>query len=96
MANSYLKRLADEQIAEFLQRQYPEGDGYSFKILRTTEAVYVLMEHKYSCELNFSFILKEYGSELCSCNKQWMKYLYEIFGEEYKKSYMERCAQIFD
>ena len=52
MKNSYLKRITNGQIAKFLERQYPEDEGYSFEFVRDNVAIYVRIEHKASYELN--------------------------------------------
>lgn len=95
MAKSYVEQLTIEQIEQFLDTQYPEQQGYSYNFFRLNGSIRVHVEQN-SDECSFNFSLREYETDYCNRHKQWIKYLYEVFGEEYKQAYLEYFARIFD
>ncbi len=45
-----------------------------------------------------SFILYDFEvacSHSSSIEQEWIRYLYKVFGEEYKKAYLEECVKVF-
>lgn len=94
MGKSFLERLTDEQVKIFLDRHYPKEEKYSYGFDKNEYTIYVRMDRNHG-DNSFNFSLQEYGTIGCNCHIQWIKYLYEVFGEEYKQAYLDRCAKIF-
>lgn len=95
MAKSFIERLTDEQIRNFLEREYPKREKYSYGFDKRESSIYVRMDKNFG-DNSFNFSLCEYDTIGCNRHAKWIKYLYEIFGEEYKKSYLDCCAEIFN
>lgn len=96
MKRYFMERLTDEQIRDFLDRYYPKADRYLYNFFKSKDGyIYVHIDVNYD-ENTFNITLYDYDSIGCHWHKQWIKYLYEIFGEEYKKAYLEHCAEIFN
>jgi len=95
MAKLFIERLTDEQVRTFLEREYPKKEKYSYSFDRYEGCIYVRIDQNMGdCLFNIS--LCEYDTIGYSRTSRWIKYLYEVFGEEYKKSYLDRCAKIFN
>ena len=96
MKQNFIERLTDEQIRTFLDRHYPKSEKYSYTFFKSKHGyIYVHIDKNYDDQM-FNITLYDYDSNGCHSHKQWIKYLYEIFGEEYKKAYLEQCAEIFN
>ena len=96
MKQNFIERLTDEQIRTFLDRHYPVSVKYSYTFFKSKDGyIYVHIDKNYDDSM-FNITLYDYDSIGCNRHNQWIKYLYEIFGEEYKKAYLERCAEIFN
>jgi len=92
MEKSFIERLTDEQVVAFLERTYADRGTYSYEFSRDKFQIYV-----YTTDRRFSFGLFEYDAKGCSRSRSlWIKYLYEVFGEEYKQAYLDYCAEIFN
>lgn len=97
---SFVDKLSDEQITTFINMLYPSEEGYihvftHFKDLITNKNyIYVTVENS---ETNFIgiFTLGDYSSNLTN-SVQWIKYMKNVFGTEYVRSFLKDCASIFD
>ena len=94
----FIEKLTDKQVKSFLEQQYPPEEGwrYSWHFWNDKN------EQNYSCSLKreqndfVDYIrLEDFLSDGGS-TKAWIKYLYGIFGEEYKQAYVKECLKIFD
>lgn len=94
VVKSFIERLTDEQVKIFLDRHYPKEERYSYGFDKTKDSVYVRMDRSHG-DNSFNFSLEEFDTIGCNCHPQWINYLYEVFGEEYKQAYLDRCAKIF-
>lgn len=91
----FIKRLTDEQIRNFLEEQYPKKDRYSYSFDIWQDNIYVRIDHNFG-DSSFNMSLFDYHTVGLSRPAIWIKYLYEIFGEEYKQAYLNECAKVFD
>lgn len=92
----FVEKLTDKQVKSFLEQQYPPKEGWSYSWHFWND------EQNYSCSLereqnNYvdNIRLEDFFSDGGS-TKAWVKYLYGIFGEEYKQEYVKVCLKIFD
>lgn len=95
MVQSFIERLTDKQVKIFLDKHYPKEEKYSYGFDKDKYDIYVRMDGNHG-DNSFNFSLKEYETIGCNCHTQWIKYLYEVFGEEYKRAYLDQCAKIFE
>lgn len=95
MEKSFIERLTDEQVIAFLERAHPKQGKYSYNLSRNEGFIYVLMKENFG-NSSFNFSLYDYDTIGCNRHTLWIKYLYEVFGEEYKQSYLDYCAKIFN
>ena len=91
---TYLERLTFNQIVDFFERYFPIVDGYSVDFNRNQTIIYGSIKGMYETTINFAF--HDYGALEGNYKKEWVKYLYEMFGEEYKQAYLRHCSSIFD
>lgn len=89
----FVQRLTDEQIREFIERYFPRKDRYSYTV---DKSKYLYVTVDYNNDYDFIFRLYDYDSEGFSKPGEWIKYLYEVFGEEYKKAYLAECEEVFN
>lgn len=96
MQKSFVERLTDKQVMAFLERIYPKKERYSCSIIKSPNYIYVHVDQNMGDSV-FNFTLEDYNSTIGgNKNGLWLKYLYEIFGEEYKKAFIDEVAEIFD
>ncbi len=93
--DTFIERLTDEQIDAFLQSEYPKDKRYSSSFIKNKEYIYVSIDEN-NGDRNFHFTLYDFCVIGCSRSSIWIKYLYQIFGEEYKQAYLADCAKVFD
>ena len=95
MAKSFIERLTDEQIVTFLEKNcFPKIERYSCSLDRQNGYINVRVDKVNTYLLDFE--LRNYDVKVWSGYFEWPKYLYEIFGEEYKKAFLAEVAEIFD
>ena len=63
--------------------------------IKSTENIYVVINRNMGDSM-FNFTLEEFDSIGYRLPEQWLKYLYKIFGDEYKRAYLTECAKIFE
>lgn len=95
MSNLFIKRLTDEQVKTFLEREFPKKEKYSYSFFRDKEHIYVNIDRN-SGDWIFNSTLREYDTIGNISHCSWVNYLYKVFGEEYKKAYLKNCEEIFD
>lgn len=95
MPKSFIERLTDEQIASFLERVFPKKENYECSFRRYPEYIYASAT-KSSGGRIFIFKLYDFDTFDLEDGVKWIKYLYEIFGEEYKQAFLSNIAKIFD
>lgn len=92
----FVERLTEEQVKEFLDEQY---DKDYFKCeFHKSERITGKAEFLNNSDEDDIFWLSDFEVILTisvSMERNWIKYLYKIFGEEYKEAYLAECAKIF-
>lgn len=95
----FIERLTHTQITNFIEELYPKTNGFTFSIYSqcnsNTPCICVSVIHPRN---NFKTIiqLEDFSAHNISNSTNWLKYLQKIFGDEYVKSYIEKCLSIFD
>lgn len=92
---NFIERLTDEQITTFLDEVFPKPEKYVCSYVKTSENVYISIDFNMGDSM-FNFTLEEFDSIGYRLPDQWLKYLYKVFGEEYKQAYLAECAKIFE
>lgn len=88
----FVERLSDEQIMTFLKRRYPD---YTVTVLiRDQDRFYAQI---ISNDPDNDFAWRERFSDFYDqgSGDAWIKYLYSIFGEEYRLAYIKACNKEF-
>ena len=93
MEKTFIQRLTDKQIRAFLDEKYPKAERYSYYFIERGDDIYVSVNYNMG-DSTFNISLREFYT-IGVDKTQWVKYLYSIFGEEYKAAYLKRCEQIF-
>ena len=93
--DTFIERLTDEQIYAFLQNEYPKEKRYSSSFIKSKSYIYVSVDEN-NGDSTIKFSLHDFYTIGCSRPSIWIKYLYRIFGEEYKQAYLADCAKVFD
>ncbi len=94
MSNSFIQRLTDEQIKDFLIKYYPNYKVHNIIRFKEDNSIFVqIAKSQYSNSVGYK--LYNFNSTL-AFPSIWIKYLYSIFGEEYKKAYIDNCLKVFD
>lgn len=90
MPKSFVERLTVEQINNFITEQYPNY-RYNFYMgeLPNSKKRYISV-HIYSENIHKHYMLFDYEAILPN-KTNWFKFLYKVFGEEYKKAYLKVC-----
>lgn len=96
----FVERLTEEQVKDFLDEQYHKFTfGYKFERNKSDKSFFGTVEVLYNSSQWESFYLWDFGGETSrfsfSINVDWIRYLYKIFGEEYKEAYLEYHTKIF-
>ncbi len=95
---SFVQRLSRQQVEEFLSSIYPK-EKYNFSILMTDKKGKFIVASATKIDADFSdipinFRLEDFDAT--SNKESWIKYLYSIFGENYKEAHLEETMSIFD
>lgn len=94
----FVERLTRKQVKDFLKGIYPETlYKYEFNYIEIFKefsvTVYTISN---STEIDH-FTLYDFDVLYITWSRKlWIKYLYKIFGEEYKVAYLAECAKIFE
>ncbi len=92
---NFIERLTDEQLVSFLEEAFPKSEKYVYSYVRSPENIYVVVNQNMG-DCMFNFTLEEFDSIGYRLPDQWLKYLYKVFGEEYKQAYLVECAKVFE
>lgn len=92
---NFIERLTDEQLVSFLDEILPKTEKYVYSYVKSPENIYVVV-NKNMGDCMYNFTLEEFDSIGYRLPDQWLKYLYKVFGEEYKQAYLAECAKIFE
>ena len=95
----FIERLTEQQIKDFLDEQYGKDyfkyefthNNESERIVGTVKCLHDSKEYDsfWLCDFKMKF-----GLSLNS--NDWLRYLYKIFGEEYKEAYLAECTKVFE
>lgn len=93
----FIERLTKEQIKEFAESINSSSKGYevSEPLILKSEIRYSIENTRcdFGCSINVALEDFEARGE---STIMWLKYLYKIFGEEYKEAYLAECAKVFE
>lgn len=90
----FIERLTDEQIKEFANRVH---EGFSFEFTREKNCIsYYITNNRSVWDYSWYEHYTDFGERCDGSSERWLKYLYEIFGEEYKAAYLAECAKVFE
>lgn len=93
----FVERLTEEQVKEFLDEQY-DKDYFKYEF-KKSERITGTAEYLNDSDEFDVFWLSDFEvifTISSSMERNWIKYLYKIFGEEYKEAYLADCAQVFE
>lgn len=93
----FIKRLTEEQVKDFLDKQY-DKDYLKYEFT-PGERITGIVEYLTDNEEFDSFWLSDFEviwSHSSSMKNDWLRYLYKVFGEEYKEAYLAECAKVFE
>lgn len=93
----FVERLTEEQVKEFLDEQY-DKDYFKYEFKKSERITGMAEYLNYSDEFDV-FWLSDFEVILTisvSMERNWIKYLYKIFGEEYKEAYLAECTKVFE
>lgn len=96
--NSFINRLTYVQIQSFLEGLYPITDNYyiSFcQISHSGKSRILAIAYRKDNTSAHNIILDEYHSNIDKPEK-WIKYLTEIFGQEYHRAFLEYGSSIVE
>lgn len=92
---NFIERLTEKQLTRFLGELFPLTENYVYSYVQSPKRILVRV-NKNKGDRIFNFQLEEFGSIGFPRCEQWLRYLYKIFGEEYKQAYLAECAKIFE
>lgn len=98
----FVERLSVAQVKDFLNEIYPEEQCFSYSISMSKCTPYIrVCICNYKTMFNLDIQLKDYDAitiykATISWPHKWLKYLYKVFGEEYKQAYIQECLSVFD
>ena len=97
MVQTFIGKLSDAQINAFFAKNYPKSGGYSYRFKKESDKyIYAHVEQNGMLNYSFNCRLEQFDTVHFERHVQWIRYLYEVFGEEYKQAYLENCAKIFN
>lgn len=95
MTKNFIETLTEKQLNNFLGKLFPRTGDYIvcawFK--HTTK---IIVNVKCKGDRTFRVELEEFAMVGFPGTEQWLKYLYKVFGEEYKQAYLAECAKVFE
>lgn len=92
----FVERLTRKQVKDFLNEIYPEY-RYDFDYDKILEQYHVIVYGMDSNAVINSFSLSDFDVIWTTLkSKYWIKYLYKIFGDEYKEAYLAELAKLFE
>lgn len=96
----FIERLTEEQVKDFLDEQY-DKDYLKYEFIHNKKIGTISGTVKYLHDSDEFDSFWLYDFEVGWCNfstkeNDWIRYLYKIFGEEYKEAYLAECAKVFE
>lgn len=91
----FIERLNKKQVEDFLNEQYNE-DEYDYEFALDKSGKFIMGSVKKNGEPYDTFSLYDF-EVLWSWRiwaDNWMKYLYKVFGEEYKEVCLSKCDSL--
>lgn len=103
MKKVFVLRLDNEQIKDFVERQYPHDKGFRYSFY-TVRADHHLNDFDYirlsvcrnGTAFHESIMLTDFDVLGDICVKAWVKFMYEQFGDEYYEAYKAQVMSIFN
>lgn len=97
---SFVNRLDDKQIENFLDKLYPRSEGFnvSFSLKQkhtSSEKYWAAKIFHFGWETPHYVQLEEYNSTLPN-SSEWIAFLNNIFGKEYKDAFLKNCISSFE
>lgn len=103
---AFVERLSIEQVKDFARELALRNVEDDFKIYVSKEERFwfVTIEYEWRHEFDVRIKIEDYEQFLYEVGlldegqirKIYAKFMYKIFGGEYKKAYLNNCAKIFD
>lgn len=95
----FIERLTEQQIKDFLDEEY-DKDYFIYEFTHNKKSNRIVVTVKYLHDSNKydSFWLCDF-EVICALSlysNNWLRYLYKIFGEEYKQAYIQECLSVFE
>lgn len=96
----FVEKLSVNQVKEFLNEIYPETQGFDYSMIMPKQTtpqghyIYVNVNNERN-DFNTNLRLEDYDANISRPN-EWLKFLYKIFGEEYKQAYIQECLSVFE
>lgn len=95
MAKNFIEPLTENQVISFLGKLFSKKEGYIVeKYFKHSKKIIVHV--KYKGDKTFRVELEQFAMVGFPGTDQWLKYLYKLFGEEYKQAYLAEYAKIFE
>ncbi len=94
----FIERLTRKQVKDFLKGIYPENFyRYDFDYHQILKEFDVTVYDKSNSDVIDTFRLCDFDVLYTTWSSEhWIKYLYKIFGEEYKEAYLAECEKLFE
>lgn len=94
----FVERLTKEQVEKFINTIYPKKEGYKNRIeeIENSEIRVYVENTRSAIDYGFIVILGDFYTRKISSEGAWLRFLYKVFGEEYKQAYIEECLSVFD
>lgn len=92
----FVERLTEEQVKQFVENIYWDGFKVSVRETTNSETSIYVENTKSSNDCGFTITLEDFGVRGLPSRLTWVRYLYKIFGEEYKEAYLANCAKVFE
>lgn len=98
MEQKFIERLTDEQILDFLYQNV--GRRILVSLYRCKKYISATINFDYpnyfDCHYELAVILYDYDVGGYVSKEKWLKYMYGIFGEEYKNAYLKDCVKALE
>lgn len=96
----FVEKISVNQVKEFLNEIYPKTQGFEYLIIMPEQTtpqskyIYASVNNDIN-DFNTNLRLEDYDANISRPN-EWLKFLYKIFGEEYKQAYIQECLSVFE
>lgn len=90
MGNSFIERLTDEQIKAFFDSRFLVYK-YTYSVKKDSTKAYIAVQLSAPDGIH-NYIFEDYSSS--NAQEHWLKYLSQIFGEEYYSPFRNIKAKV--